>query len=235
MQGLPFEQKELPTALQNGDFEGEYSEQSGSGVSNDRAIYVPEGWSVDRANGNQNDLTALKSGDKFFSNFFESLEQPASHGKQTYWIRQNWGTPTLALSQELRLPAGKYTLTCDLWKSGLGGDAIVSIQTEGGATVKSPTLENKTAWQQVSLDFESDGEASTTIQLAAIHTSEGSEKIIGWDNVVLTKQVDDGIEGLTRTTRGDSELYDLSGRRASEATSHLKKGVYIQQGKKVIR
>ena len=235
LQGLPFEQKELPTALQNGDFEGEYSEQSGSGVSNDRAIYVPEGWSVDRANGNQNDLTALKSGDKFFSNFFETLEQPASHGKQTYWIRQNWGTPTLALSQELRLPAGKYTLTCDLWKSGLGGDAIVSIQTEGGATVKSPTLENKTAWQQVSLDFESDGEASTTIQLAAIHTSEGSEKIIGWDNVVLTKQVDDGIEGLTRTTRGDSELYDLSGRRTSEAASQLKKGVYIQQGKKVIR
>ena len=236
LQGLPFEQKELPTALQNGDFEGNYSEQSGSGVSSDRAIYVPEGWTVDRANGDPNDLTALKTGDKYFSNFFASLAQPAAHGQQTYWIRQNWGTPTLTLSQELRLPEGKYTLTCDLWKSGLGGDAIVTIQTEGGVAVKSPSLENKAEWQQISLDFESDGQASTTIQLAAIHTSAGSEKIIGWDNVALTLQMADGV-GETKVVRGeqDETIIDLSGRRTNGATSNLKKGIYIQRGKKVVK
>ena len=185
LQGIPFEEKPLPAALQNGNFEGSYSVLQGSGVSSDRAIYVPEGWTVDRANPDANDITALKTGDLYFDRFFGSLTKPEAGGQQTYWIRQNWGTPTLTLSQELRLPAGSYTLTMDLWKSGLGGDAIVSITTEGGQTVKSSTLENMTAWQQVSLDFESDGEASTTIQLAAIHNSDGSEKIIGFDNVKL--------------------------------------------------
>ena len=75
----------------------------------------------------------------------------------------------------------------DLWKSGLGGDAVVSIITEGGSIQKSPTLENKTAWQKLSIPFESDGSASTTIQLAAIHTSDGSEKIIAFDNILITK------------------------------------------------
>ena len=188
LQNLPFEEKPLPTALINGDFEGSYSVQAGSGVTDDRAIYVPEGWTVDRANPNENDLTALKSGDLYFDRFFGSLAKPSSDSKQTYWIRQNWGTPTLTLSQEIRLSEGKYTLTMNLWKSGLGGDAIVSITTEGGATVKSHTLENKTEWQKLTLDFESDGQASTIIQLAAIHTSTGSEKIIGFDNIVIEKQ-----------------------------------------------
>ena len=231
LQGLPFEQKELPTELRNGDFEAPYSVMQGSGVSSDRAIHVPEGWTVERANGDQNDLTALKAGDPYFSNFFESLEKPASHGKQTYWIRQNWGTPTLTLSQELRLPEGQYTLTCDLWKSGLGGDAIVSIQTEGGSTVKSSTMENKTEWQQVSLDFDSDGQASTTIRLAAIHNSAGSEKIIGWDNVVLTRKQDDGLHALQSEAMPQGTTYDLTGRRLA-APAHP--GIYIIDRKTTI-
>ncbi len=229
LQDIPFEQKELPTELVNGDFEGNYSVLTGSGVSSDRAIYVPEGWTVDRANGDANDLTALKDGDKYFSNFFGSLAKPESNGAQTYWIRQNWGTPTLTLSQELRLPAGKYTLTCDIWKSGLGGDAYVNIQTEGGATVKSQTMENKTEWQQLSLDFESDGEASTTIQLVATHTSAGSEKIIGWDNVVLTSNETVGIKTINKTS-AHWPLYDLSGRRI---TSPETEGIYIHENKKL--
>ncbi len=187
LQDLPFEETKLPEALVNGDFEQAYSIQPGSGVSSDRAIYVPEGWTVQRSNPNVNDITALKSGDLYFDRFFGSLAKPSADSKQTYWIRQNWGTPTLTLSQELRLPKGKYTLTMDLWKSGLGGDAVVSIITEGGSIQKSPTLENKTAWQKLSIPFESDGSASTTIQLAAIHTSDGSEKIIAFDNILITK------------------------------------------------
>lgn len=230
LQGIPFEQKELPTALQNGDFEGAYSVHAGSGVSSDRAIYVPEGWTVDRAAGDQNDITALKAGDLYFDRFFGALDKPADHGAQTYWIRQNWGTPTQTLSQELRLPAGKYTLTCDLWKSGLGGDAYVSIVTEGGATVKSASLENKTEWQQVTLAFESDGEASTTIQLVAQHTSAGSEKIIGWDNVVLTKDAETAIGQIKNGKRPNGRWYDLTGRRISTP----EKGIYIQEQKKVL-
>ena len=231
----------LPTALQNGDFEGLYSVQEGSGVSADRAIYVPQGWTVERTGGNENDLTALKSGDLYFDRFFGSLAKPSADSQQTYWIRQNWGTPTLTLSQELRLPEGSYTLTCDLWKSGLGGDAYVAVVTDDGSTVQSPSLENKTQWQQISLDFESDGLSSITIRLTAMHNSNGSEKIIGFDNVVLTRKEGTAIEGtrFNPESRPDNRWYDLSGRQVSDnhrsSSTSLKKGLYIRQGTKVMR
>ena len=232
LQGLPFEEKELPTALQNGDFEASYSAQEGSGVKSDRAIYVPEGWTVDRANGDSNDITALKDGDLFFDRFFASLAKPESNGSQTYWIRHNWGTPTLTLSQELRLPEGEYTLTCDLWKSGLGGDAFVSVATEGGTSITSPSLANKTEWQQVSMEFQSDGKASTTIRLTAMHNSDGSEKIIGFDNVVLTRKVEDSLHAINSDSIEKNRIYDLQGRRMHASPAH---GLYIINDKIILK
>ena len=240
LQEVDYQQKELPTALVNGDFEGTYSVQQGSGVSSGRAIYVPEGWTVERSNGDVNDLTALKSGDLYYSTFFANRPAPSADSKQTYWIRQNWGTPTLTLSQQMRLPEGNYTLTADLWKSGLGGDALVSVATEGGATLKSPTLENKEEWQQVELQFESDGQAATTIMLQAVHTSAGSEKIIGFDNVVLTKSTtpeDDLTTGISDVTThrdapfGARRVIDLSGRQVNADM----RGVYIVNGEKIVK
>ena len=208
----------LPTALTNGDFEGTYSVQQGSGVTSDRAIYVPQGWTVERSSGNENDITALKSGDLYFDRFFGSLAKPSADSKQTYWIRQNWGTPTLTLSQEMLLPKGEYTLDCDLWKSGLGGDAYVSVITEDGPTVQSPSLDNKEEWQHVTLQFQSDGQSSTTLCLTAMHNYNGSEKIIGFDNVRLTLRGDvsgDGkisisdVTGLVNIILGKTKEYDL--------------------------
>lgn len=231
LQSLPYEEKVLPTALLNGDFEGSYSVQTASGVSNDRAIYVPEGWTVDRVLPNENDITALKSGDLYYSNFFANKPAPSADSKQTYWVRQNWGTPSLTLSQEIRLPEGEYTLEADLWKSGAGGDAIISIITEAGATVKSQTLDNKEEWQKVTLNFASDGSASTTIQLAAIHTSSGSEKIIGFDNVTITPNKPNSIHQNSVSEATDNTIYNLSGQRV---TQPVNKGIYISGGKKKI-
>lgn len=224
LQDLSYNEKELPTELINGDFESSYKIQASSGVSSDRAIYEPEGWTVTRANPDANDLTALKSGDYYFDRFFGSLDKPAEHGNQTYWIRQNWGTPTLTLSQEMRLPEGEYTLTADMWKSGLGGDAKISVETEGGANISTPSLENKTAWQQVELQFLSDGNASTTVRLEAIHNSAGSEKIIGFDNIALTKTIPDGIISSGIVT-SHILYYDLQGRQ----TENPQKGIFIRK------
>ena len=231
LQSLPFEEKELPTALLNGDFEGSYSVQTSSGVSNDRAIYVPEGWTIDRANPNENDITALKSGDLYYSNFFANKPAPSADSKQTYWIRQNWGTPTLTLSQEIRLPEGEYTLTADLWKSGQSGDAIISVVTEGGSTVKTPTLDNKEEWQKVTLGFISDGSASTTIQLAAIHYSSGTETIIGFDNVAINCDEPNHIQQSVITSEANNAIYNLAGQQVNSFTN---KGIYILGGKKII-
>jgi hypothetical protein len=89
------------------------------------------------------------------------------------------------------------------------------------------------AWQQVSLLLESDGKASTTVILSAVHTSNGSEKIIGFDNVCLTAQHPDHIteivNGIQKTAK---VLYDLQGRRIEP--SNARKGIYIQQGRKHI-
>ncbi len=169
-------------------------------------------------------MTALKSGDYYFDRFFGSLDKPADHGNHTYWIRQNWGTPTLTLSQEMRLPEGEYTLTADMWKSGAGGDAKISVETEGGSNISTPSIENQTAWQQVELQFQSDGKASTTIRLEAIHNSAGSEKIIGFDNVLLTKVVPDGII-LSEAASSPVRYYDLQGRR----TENPQKGIFIRK------
>lgn len=235
LQGLPYEQKELPSALANGDFEDTYSVMSGSGVSSDRAIYLPKGWTIDYVNRNENDLTALKSGDYYFSNFFGNNAKSSPSSKQTYWIRQNWGTSTLTLSQELRLPAGSYTLNMDLWKSGLGGDAVISVVTEGKTPISAPTLANQEAWQPVSLDFESDGEASTTISLSAVHTSSGNSKIIGFDNVVINTRVPDAMRGIKdQEMASESRWYDLGGRAVD--INHASQGVYVNKGqKRVVR
>ena len=203
----------LPRALQNGEFEGSYKAMENSGVTSDRAIYVPDGWSISYSSRNENDLSALQTGDMYFDQFFGSLAKPSEHGEKTYWVRQKWGTSTITLSQEMILPEGSYTLNMDLWKSGLGGDAIISVNTEDGATVTAPSMANKEAWQEVSLDFKSDGNAITTVSLSAYHNDNGSEKIIGWDNLVLTKKEDtDPINAEPYTFRLRNNLgFDRTG------------------------
>jgi hypothetical protein len=222
----------LPRELKNGDFEGSYAPMANSGVTSDRAIYVPEEWTVDYTSRNENDLSALKSGDFYFDRFFGSLPKASDDSEQTYWVRQNWGTSTIALSQELLLPSGKYQLDVDVWKSGLGGDAYITVLTQDGSSVSAPSLENKEEWQHVSFDFMSDGFASTTILLTAMHNYNGTEKIIGFDNVMIAQDQTNGIRDLPSSAfRHPSSTYDLQGRHVKRPA----KGIYIEEGRKVVR
>jgi hypothetical protein len=80
----------------------------------------------------------------------------------------------------------------------------------------------------------SDGDASTTVMLQAMHNSNGSEKIIGFDNVKLTMQAPNAINGLLGASpKSGNVIYDLQGRRVN-AQSALK-GVYIQNGRKTVK
>ncbi len=239
LQGIEYKEKDYPTALANGDFEGTYSVMQGSGVSSDRAIYIPEGWTVDYANANNNDLTALQSGDLYFANFFASRPKPAGGGNHTYWVRQNWGTSTITFSQEMRLPEGDYHLTADVWKSGLGGNGIVFVKIGGGAPTELTPTENKEAWQQVSHDFQSDGQAITTIGFSAIHTSNGSEKILGFDNIALAYTPQTGISHTAAQGSNLVDVYSIDGRLLkkqapkTKATANLAPGLYIIGKEKV--
>ena len=240
LQGIEYKEKDYPTALANGDFEGTYSVMQGSGVSSDRAIYIPEGWTVDYANANNNDLTALQSGDLYFANFFASRPKPADGGKHTYWVRQNWGTSTITFSQDLRLPEGDYHLTADIWKSGLGGNGILFVKIGDSAPTELTPSENKEAWQQVSHTFKSDGQAITTIGFSATHTSNGSEKILGFDNIALSHTPPAAISPTEPQSSNRVDVYSIDGRLLKSqtvkesSTNHLAPGLYIIGGEKVV-
>ena len=240
IQGIEYKEKDYPTALANGDFEGTYSVMQGSGVSSDRAIYIPEGWTVDYANANNNDLTALQSGDLYFANFFASRPKPADGGNHTYWVRQNWGASTITFTQDLRLPEGDYHLTADIWKSGLGGNGILFVKIGNGATTELTPSENREAWQQVSHTFKSNGQIVTTIGFSAIHTSNGSEKILGFDNIALSHTPPTSISSTEPQSSNQVDVYSIDGRLLKRQTSkdkstvHLAPGLYIIGGEKVI-
>lgn len=239
LQGIEYQEEEYPTALVNGDFEGSYTVMQGSGVSSDRAIYIPEGWDISYANPNNNDLTALQSGDLYFSNFFASRPRPANGGERSYWIRQNWGESTIMFSQEVRLPEGEYELTADVWKSGLGGNGIVFVQIGNGARTELTPANNAEAWQQVSHSFVSDGKTPTTIGFYGVHTSNGSEKILGFDNIALS-YTPTAIGSIPTESTGMVNVYTLDGRfiksqeRKEEAKQGLSPGIYIIGNEKTV-
>jgi hypothetical protein len=238
IQGVKYEEKEYATELANGDFEGEYSVMQGSGVSSDRAIYIPEGWTPDYSNANNNDLTALQSGDLYFSNFFASRPRPTDGGERSYWVRQNWGESTIMFSQEMRLPEGEYELTADIWKSGSGGNGIVFVQIGDGARTELTPANNAEAWQKVNHKFQSDGKIVTTIGFYAVHTSSGSEKILGFDNIALS-YTPTAIESIVSNQSNAVNVYSIDGRiiktlvSKASATEGLTPGIYIIGNEKI--
>ena len=86
----------------------------------------------------------------------------------------------------------------------------------------------------MTLEFESNGKASTTIALTAMHNNNGTEKIIGFDNVVLTRKEVTGVGSVpTNSKKGTTnQVYDLQGRQTSRSTAAP--GIYIHQGHKVV-
>jgi hypothetical protein len=227
LQDIPYEEKEYSASIANPDFEGSYSTMQGSGVSSDRAIYLPEGWSVEYTTRNENDLTALKTGDLYFSQFFASKPQNPEGGQQTYWVRQRWGTSDIAFFQEVRPEQGSYTLNVDAFASDNSAKSHAFV----GRTQKNVTQVN--AWQTLTFDFEADGEEVLKIGFRTIHENSDAERICAFDNFILTKNIVDGIENATtgKTLSHEHGLYDLTGRKLNSQA--LKKGIYIKDGRKL--
>ncbi len=167
----------MASQIVNGDFEADYSVVSGTGVSSDRAIYQPNGWTVSYK-GDSNDMTILNSGD-LASGSFTSITALANGGDNTYLYRGKWGSNTnIEVYQYVYLPAGTYTLTCDAWKSGLGGNGTIFVGSQ------TATLDaNATEWKPLKLEFTvTDEYEIVKVGFNIIHNSDGSEKFIGFDN-----------------------------------------------------
>ena len=185
------------TYLTNADFEGEYTVYSNP--KSDRAIYQPNGWTVSYTSGDSNDMTALNSSCLQW-NSFSSKAQLATGGNNTYWVRLRWGTGAiLELSQNVILPEGSYKLTAAYYKNGTGGDGYILVNsTEKNASA------NEDVWKSLSIEFTSDGVASTKIGCKAKHTAE-YEKFLAFDNFVLEWNL---TKALTSLIASATEAYN---------------------------
>lgn len=175
-------EQDMTGYIVNPDFESTYTALSGSGVTSDRAIYVPQGWSVSYTTRDVNDMSILNASSLAASNF-----AAIPRTDNAYLVRQKWGTSTIEVSQQLtNLPAGYYNLSADAWKSGSGGNGTIWVQVNGGSKISVSVPEFKSEWQAVSLAFDYDGTGSVTIGFSAAHTSNGSETFVGFDNFRLS-------------------------------------------------
>lgn len=175
-------QQDLTGLLVNPDFEGSYTVLPNSGVTSDRAIYVPEGWTVNYTQRDVNDMSVLNASCLASSNF-----SAIPRTDNAYLMRQKWGTSTIELSQPIaNLPAGYYRLSADAWKSGAGGDATLWVQVGGGEKITVPAPVFTSEWQPVNLAFDYSGTGTVTMGFTAAHTSNGSEMFAGLDRLRLS-------------------------------------------------
>lgn len=193
--------------LKNADFEGEHSEFDTTPLSSNRAIYQPEGWTVVRTNGNENDLSVLTEEDLQSSNFSAwTINDPTTRGEKTYWARLRWGgqvwnwngttgKPTsIELQQEITLPGGIYSLSADLLSYADGTEAnnhtYLKITKDNKTKMVEPTIYHEKKdenWENKSLMFYTAGEATYTVALQCLQNWQAGEYISGFDNVKLEK------------------------------------------------
>ena len=203
LQGVRIEDETLnvdySAVLANPDFEGSYSPLSGSGTTSDRAIYVPKGWTASYTTRNENDMTILNSS-CLYASLFTAIPTTQG-GNNAYLVRQKWGTSTISMSQQCdTLPAGRYRLQADVWQSGTGGNAQLWAQVASTTPNKNTMHGDASAWRGGKVEFTCDGTQAVKMGFAAIHTANGSEQYVGFDNFSLLD--------ITANC-GEEELYAL--------------------------
>lgn len=166
-------QTDVTSQLENADFEGGYTAKEVIGEKKDRAIFEPEGWTVERTNGETNDITCLKSSDPSWQTKFTPANQ--NGGSQTFWIRYRWGnSEVITLSQKVTLPAGKYWVSADGIKNSSKGTSVLEAN---GISVSF----TENSWKTKTVEFEIYEETEVNIVLRATQ-KEQAESIFGWDN-----------------------------------------------------
>lgn len=174
--------------ITNPDFEGTYADVNNNWVGTDRCIFQPNGWTVTMPKYNNNDMTALKSGDKQYDTQFNSQPKLSTGGNQTYLIRMRWGSAsTLEMTQNVTLPAGKYTLSADGYinRTDLGnaklaiGDNIINF--------------TKSSWTRESVQFTVTEQTQLALTYTCNHTKQDNSVALfaGLDNIQLIGEYTD--------------------------------------------
>lgn len=179
------------TYLVNADFEGAYAVYEEQ-PKTDRAIYQPEGWSVDwTANGD--DLTAITGGDLYANLVSDSftMTDTESRGQKTYWTRFkyiNISSPRFRLYQQVSLLKGKYRLSVNMLQYNEGGAANSALLFAGVNTETCPSSSVKSdeaGWNHLEVVFSLSDEQTVDLGFSVVHTVGGKEQIVGADNFKL--------------------------------------------------
>lgn len=172
----------------------------------------------------------------------------ADHDGQLY-LRANWTDKAVILKvqKQSMLPEGKYTLSLS-WNSDLTNMKNLSTYVLNG---RSRTITKKTTTAQtLTYTFEvADSPATFDLTFGFQKKNSGNAPAqILVDDIRLTRLYVEptAIETVEneKMRYPENEIYDLSGRKItvspisstlSPSTSHLKKGIYIINGKKIIK
>lgn len=162
---------------------------------------------------------------------------------------ETWHSTNFSMQQTLTgLPAGNYTVSCQM-ANGDGANTGYLFATAAGKTVKAVVTQSC-----ADSDFDSQRDkmaanASYALLSVDVAVDENGELSFGikeptngttwlvFDNFKLSFNGSDadGIRTLeTGKQKKNNIIYDLSGRRVSESST-LSKGIYIVDGKKIVK
>jgi len=176
--------------ISNANFEGTYAAMSNSGRGDDtRELYIPQGWTLTYTDANGWAGSALKSGDKFWDDYFSSKPQPTDGGHNVYWTRLRDNNTSLTLSQKVALPSGYYTLNAEGYnESSANGTARLSVKV-GTTTYSNNFIDG--SWNHRQVPFYLSGvSGAQEIEITYSVSSTNGEVIAGVDNLTLTRLSD---------------------------------------------
>ncbi len=192
------------TYLTNADFEGDHTVYSSQ--ANDRAIYQPEGWTIEYSSSNVNDMTAIGSGDLYYTANMYGNAYTATDGNQAYRIRYRWGdSEIIRMSQTAAsLPSGSYIVTADVFLTTVSATSTLSAYGQTAKIAASASKQTAGSWSTVKLTFTLTESADVTIAYEL--TQKNVEETVGAiDNVKLYRIDGEGgnsSDGNTTRTTG---------------------------------
>ena len=173
-------------------------------------------------------------------------------GNRVLTVLNSWDSGSNAITQNVTLPGGKYRLLMDARMEcpNMTSNSNGVVTTSGNNTCTSLTgikigtktdyryPTEKNTWQQLCYDFEVESEQDLTISLGfktSASAGAANNTLLYIDNLRLLMKDDTAtdINDMKRENRPTTnDLYDLQGRRLTKVPQ---KGVYIQNGYKIIR
>ena len=171
-------------------------------------------------------------------------------GDRTLTVLNSWDAGANAITQDVKLSAGTYRVLMDVRyvctnetsndgrtvaATGNVNTSLTGVKIGADTDYRYPT--ERSTWQVMCYDFTLDVEETVTLSLG-YQTSTGvgaaNNTLLYVDNVRLLEKEETVPSGIidVKARSGEDSVYDLQGRKVRNLKG---KGIYIQNGRKVVR